>query len=103
MMEEQNIKPVNSHFLLSVIAVLVSCLGGFWTIPMALAALIFTLRTEDLMRTPMRLEDARRSAWWAGLFGWLTLGIALLPMILMFFFGGAILAFIAAAIAAAAA
>ena len=100
-MEEQNTKPVNSHFILSVVAVIVSCLGGFWTIPMALGALIFSLRTEDLMRDPMRLEDARKSAWWAGLFGWLTIIIALLPIILMFFFGGAILAFIAAALAAA--
>lgn len=101
-MEEENLKPVNSHFLLSVIAVVISCLGGFWTIPMALAALIFSLRTEDLMRAPARLEDARKSAWWAGLFGWLTVFIALLPMILLFFFGGAILAFLAAALAAAA-
>ena len=100
-MEEQNLKPVNSHFVLCVIAVIISCLGGFWTIPMALAALIFSLRAEDLMRAPMRLEDARKSAWWAAFFSWLTIIAAFLPLILMFFFGGAILAFLVAVLAAA--
>ena len=101
-MEEENTAHINSHFVLSLVAVIVSCLGGFWTIPMALAALIFSLRCEDLQRVPMRAEDARKSAWWAACFGWLTVIIALLPIILMFFFGGAILAFLAAALAAAA-
>ncbi len=91
---------VNSRFTLSVIAVILSCFTGFWSIPLALAALILSLRTQDLIQAD-RLDEARRSAWWAGLFGWLTVLVALLPVILIIFFGGAILAFITAALAAA--
>ena len=101
-MAEPDIPRLNSHFVLAVVAVIVSCLGGFWTIPMALASLILALRAEDLMRTAQRTESARKSAWWAAFFGWLTIGVALLPVILIFFFGSAILAFLAAALAAAA-
>lgn len=67
---------------------------------MALAALILSLRTQDLVQAS-RLDEARRTAWWAGLFGWLTILVALLPVILIIFFGGAILAFITALIATA--
>lgn len=102
-MAEQNLPRFNSHFVLAVVAVIVSCLGGFWTIPMALASLILALRAEDLMRgAEQRTESARKSAWWAAFFGWLTIGVALLPVILIFFFGSAILAFLAAGLAAAA-
>ena len=91
---------VNSRFTLSVIAVILSCFTGFWSIPLALAALILSLRAQDLTHDG-RVEEARRTAWWAGLFGWLTIIVALLPVILVIFFGGAIVAFFAAALAAA--
>ena len=39
-------------------------------------------------------------AWWAGLFGWLTIGLALIPLILIIIFSGTILALLSAAIAA---
>lgn len=91
---------VNSHFTLSVVAVILSCFTGFWSIPMALAALILSLRTQDLTQAN-RVEEARRTAWWAGLFGWLTILVALLPVIVIIFFGGAILAFFTALLAAA--
>lgn len=93
-------KEVNSRFTLSVIAVILSCFTGFWTIPMALAALILSLRAQDLAHGE-RTEEARKTAWWAGLFGWLTILVALLPVVLIIFFGGAIMAFFAAALAAA--
>lgn len=89
---------VNSHFTLAVIAVIISCVGGFWTIPMALAALILALRAQDFAHDN-RTEEARRVAWWAGLFGWVTVGVALLPIVAVLFFGGAIMAFLTAILA----
>lgn len=89
---------VNDHFTLAVVAIIVSCISGFWTIPMALAALILSLRTQDLIQNG-RSEEAKQTAWWVALFGWLTIFIAVLPIVLMIFFGGAILAFLGALIA----
>ena len=94
-----NEKNINTHFVLVVVAIIVSCLGGFWTIPLALAALVFSLRASDLMYQD-RLEEAKNMAWWAGLFGWLTIGLALIPIILIILFSGTILALLGAAIAA---
>ncbi len=82
---------VNSHFALAVIAVCLSCFSGFVTIALGLAALIFSLRTQDQLMLG-RTEEARQTAWWAGLFGWISIVISLLPIILFIFFGGAILA-----------
>ena len=95
-MNERNI---NTHFVLVIIAIIVSCLGGFWTIPLALAALVFSLRASDLIYQT-RNKEAQKMAWWAGLFGWLTIGIALIPIILIAIFSGTILALLGAAIAA---
>ena len=94
-----NEKEINTHFVLVVIAIIISCLGGFWTIPLALAALVFSLRASDLMYEE-RLQEAKNMAWWAGLFGWLTVGLALIPIILLILFSGTILALLGAAIAA---
>lgn len=94
-----NEKEINTHFVLVVIAIIVSCLGGFWTIPLALAALVFSLRASDLVYQ-QRDEEAKKMAWWAGLFGWLTVGIALIPLILIIIFSGTILALLGTAIAA---
>ena len=90
---------VNTHFVLAVIAICLSCFTGFFTIPLALAALIFSLRTQDLL-AQMRTKEAERNAYWAGLFGWVTVIIALLPLLLIIFFGGAILAGITAFLSA---
>lgn len=90
---------INTHFVLVVIAIIISCLGGFWTIPLALAALVFSLRASDLVYQN-RLEEAKNMAWWAALFGWLTIGFALIPIILIVIFSGTILALLGAAIAA---
>ena len=89
---------VNSRFTLAIVAVIVSCLGGFWTIPLALAALILSLRAQDLAHDN-RLEEARRVAWWVGLFGWVTIGVALLPIIAILFFGSTIMAILTAILA----
>lgn len=91
---------INCHFTLAVLAVILSCFTGFWTIPLALAALILALRAQDLAHAN-RTDEAYNTAWWAGLFGWLTVLIALIPIILVIFFGGAIAAFLAAILAAA--
>ena len=91
---------INDHFILSVIAVITSCLTGFFSIPIALAALILSLRTQDLIHNN-RLEEARDLSFWAGVFGWITILLILIPVCLFIFFGGAILAFFAALIAAA--
>ena len=93
-------KTINTHFTLAVVAVITSCFTGFWTIPLALASLILSLRTQDLIQNN-RGSEACQSAWWAALFGWLTIFIALIPVLLIFFFGGAILAFLGALISAA--
>lgn len=82
---------VNTKFTLAVIAVCLSCFTGFFSIPLALAALILSLRAQDQVQQG-KLQDAQRSAFWAGLFGWVTVLIALLPIIAVLFFGGAILA-----------
>ncbi|MBP5430369.1 MAG: CD225/dispanin family protein [Elusimicrobiaceae bacterium] len=97
-MNEHNL---NTHFVLVVIALIISCLAGFWTIPLALAALVFSLRASDLIYQE-RLDEAKKAAWWAGLFSWLTIGIAVIPIILIILFGGTILALLGAALAAAA-
>lgn len=91
---------INEHFTLAVTAVILSCFTGFWTIPFALAALILSLRTQDL-KLQGRTDEARKTAWWAGVCGWLTVFVALIPVILIIFFGGAIVAFIAALLATA--
>ena len=96
-MEHQEI---NTHFVLVVVAVITSCFTGFWTIPLALAALVFSLRASDLVYQ-QRLEEAKDMAKWACIFGWLTILIALIPIILMILFGGTILALIGDALAAA--
>lgn len=88
-------KPINTHFTLAVVAVIASCFTGFWSIPLALASLILSLRAQDLIQNG-RLQEARQSAWWAGLFGWVTLALMLIPILLILFFGGAILAFLGA-------
>ena len=87
----ENNRNVNTHFALAVVAVCTSCLTGFFAIPLALAALILSLRVQDLL-AQNRIEEAARFAYWAGLFGWVTVLIALLPILLIIFFGGAILA-----------
>ncbi len=90
---------LNTHFVLVIIAIIVSCFTGFWTIPLALAALVFSLRASDLVYQE-RLDEAKKAAWWAGLFGWLTVIIAAIPLILLILFGGTILALLGAALAA---
>ena len=89
---------INTHFVLAIVAVITSCFTGFWTIPLALAALVFSLRASDLIYQE-RLPDAQSAAKWASIFGWLTIVIALIPVLLLIAFGGTILALITAALA----
>lgn len=91
---------LNSRFTLSIIAVILSCFTGFFTIPIALAALILSLRAQDWARDG-RMEEAQRVAWWAGFCGWMTIIIALVPIFLVIFFGGTIIAFLTAMLATA--
>ena len=91
---------INTHFALAVVAVCLSCLSGFLTIALGLAALICSLRAQDQLLLG-RLAEARRTAWWAGLFGWVTVIISLLPIILFILFGGTLIAFLTAMLAAA--
>ncbi len=92
-------KPVNTHFALSVVAVCLSCFTGFFAIPLALAGLILSLRVQDQL-TQGRMEEAEKTAFWAGLFGWITVLLVVIPVLLFIFFGGAILAGLAAIISA---
>ncbi len=95
-----NEQQINTHFVLVIVAIITSCFTGFWTIPLALAALVFSLRSSDLIYQE-RLEEAKNMAKWAKIFGWLTILVALIPIILIFLFGGTILALLGAAVAAA--
>ncbi len=91
---------INTHFVLAVVAIILSCFTGFFTVPLAIAALIFSLRTQDLLMQE-KWDAAQQTAFWAGLFGWITVAIAILPILLFIFFGGAILAALGALLAAA--
>lgn len=82
---------INTHFALAVVAVCLSCLSGFVTIALGLAALILSLRAQDQL-SQGQTKEAVSTAWWAGLFGWVTVLISLLPILVLIFFGGAILA-----------
>ena len=84
-----NEEQLNTHFVLVIVAVIISCFTGFWTIPLALAALVFSLRASDLVYQ-QRLEEAKDMAKWAKIFGWLTIIVALIPVILLVLFGGTI-------------
>ena len=84
-------KSVNTHFALSVVAVCLSCFTGFFAIPLALAGLILSLRAQDQL-AQARTEEAAKTAFWAGLFGWITVLTVLIPVLLFVFFGGVILA-----------
>ena len=92
-------KGVNTHFALSIVAVCLSCFTGFFAIPLALAGLILSLRTQDQL-TQGRTEEAAKTAFWAGLFGWITVLTVLIPVILFVFFGGVIITGLAALISA---
>lgn len=91
--------PVKDHFILSVIAIISSCLTGFFAIPLAIAALIFSLRVQDLIQQN-RLQEAKNLSTWAAVFAWVTILIALVPIVLFILFGGVILAFLSALLAA---
>lgn len=91
---------VNTHFTLAIVAVCISCFTGFFSIPLSIAALIFSLRAQDQV-AQAQLEDARRTAFWAGLFGWITVAFALIPLILILLFGGFLLTLLTAGMAAA--
>lgn len=91
---------INTHFTLSVITLILSCFTGLWTIPLALASLILSLRTQDLIQAA-RWDEAKNTARWACFCGWVTILAALLPVILIIFFGGAMLTFLIALLAAA--
>lgn len=90
---------VHTHFTLSVLAVCLSCFTGFFAVPLALAALILSLRAQDQVQQGWT-EEAARTARWAALFGWITVGIAVLPVVLVLFFGGAIVAALTAFLSA---
>ncbi len=83
--------PVNTHFALAIVAICLSCLSGFVTIALGIASLILSLRAQDKLSLGDE-KEAASAAWWAALFGWITVIISLLPIIAMIFFGGAILA-----------
>lgn len=95
----REVSRVNTHFALAVTAVCLSCFTGFFAIPLALAALIFSLRAQDQL-AHAETEEASKAAYWAALFGWITVAIAVLPVLLILLFGGTILAGLAAFLSA---
>lgn len=86
---------VNTHFTLAVVAICLACLMGLFATPLALASLICSLRAQDQLQNG-QIADAAKTAYWAGLFGWITVALAALPVVALIFFGGAIIAFLTA-------
>lgn len=92
--------PVKDHFVLSVVAIVATCFAGFWPLPIAIAALLFSLRIPTLCRED-RLEEAKSLSRWAAIFGWVAIALSIIvPIILLLVFGGAIVAFLSAIFAA---
>lgn len=91
---------INTHFTLALVAVIFSCASGFFSIAIALAALILSLRAQDLLKSNLT-KEAAQMAYWSAFFSWLTIILALLPFLALIFFGGAILAALGAIMAAA--
>ena len=91
---------INTHFTLALVAVIFSCASGFFSIAIALAALILSLRAQDLLKNNLP-KEAAQMAYWSAFFSWLTIILALLPLLALIFFGGAILAALGAIMAAA--
>lgn len=88
--------PVKDHFVLSVVSIVCTCFAGFWPLPIAIAALVFSLRIPTLCQED-RLEDAKSLSRWAAVFGWVAIGLSIVvPILLMIFFGGAIVALLSA-------
>lgn len=82
--------PVKDHFKLSVVAIVATCFAGFWPLPIAIAALIFSLQIPSLCQQD-RLEDAKSLSRWAAVFGWMAIGLSVIvPLIWLLIFGGAI-------------
>jgi hypothetical protein len=92
--------PVKDHFVLSVVAIVATCFAGFWPLPIAIAALLFSLRIPTLCRED-RLEEAKSLSRWTVIFGWVAIALSIIvPIILLLVFGGAIVAFLSAIFAA---
>lgn len=90
--------PVKDHFVLSVVAITVACFAGFWPLPIAIAALLCSLRIPSLCQQE-HLEEAKSLSRWALIFAWITIGLSVIvPAIIILLFGGVILAFISALI-----
>jgi len=88
--------PVKDHFVLSVVSIATTCFAGFWPLPIAIAALIFSLRIPTLCKED-RLEDAKSLSRWAAVFGWVAIGLSvIIPILLLLLFGGALAAFASA-------
>ena len=84
--------PVKDHFVLSVISLVTTCFAGFWPLPIAIAALLFSMRIPSLCQQD-RLEEAKSLSRWAAVFAWVAIGLSVIvPVLLVVFFGGAIVA-----------
>ena len=86
----QAVMHIQTHFVLSIVAICASCFMGFFAVPLAIASLIFSLRTQDHLMQE-KWELAKQTSFWAGLFGWITVAILIIPILLIILFGGALL------------
>ncbi|ACC97633.1 hypothetical protein Emin_0066 [Elusimicrobium minutum Pei191] len=89
-----NIKDIPNHLVLAVVSLCLSCLGGFFAIPAAIASLIFALRVDD-KKALNDLEGALQASKMANVFGWIAIALVILPWIALIFFfvllfGGAV-------------
>ena len=86
---------VNTHFTLAVVGICLSCFTGLFAVPLALAALILSLTSQAKLEQD-NLVQARETARWAGILGWASVVVALLPLLLLILFAGIFFPFLAA-------
>lgn len=88
---QENKGRINSHLVLAVVALCLTPFGGILSLPAAIAALIFALKSENEW-VAHRHEEAKHSAKYANIFGWVSIALFFIPwiigIIVVFFFLG---------------
>jgi hypothetical protein len=100
-MTAKNNENIENHISLAVVSLCLSFLGGFLPMPAAVASLIFALRTED-KKLLKDFDSAKQSSKIAKICGWLSIGLLVIPWILIicfWVFFGAIAAWLISAAA----
>ncbi|MGB2578439.1 hypothetical protein AAIR98_000358 [Elusimicrobium simillimum] len=76
---------VETHLTLAVVSLCLSCFSGFLAAAPALASLIFALRADDKQDLG-EMAQARKSAKYAQILGWISIALIVLPWVAIFLF-----------------